>query len=351
MEIGKTIGVLGSGAWGIAVAFHWSKLGYDVYIWSFEEDTYNEMQFNNHCGAFMPGVLLPKNIFFTKDLEVVFENSSLIFEFIPMPYLRNILEICKSFYIEKKHVIVATAKGVERDTYLIATQVIRETLSHNNPEVFFGGLNTAAELVKNKFSSGIVSSRNPEIGILLCRLMNTELFKVEFCSDIVGIQICVSLKYIISVINGVFSGGNVSKNVMSFFATKCLKEVSGIIVSSGGKIETIFDIVGSLDFFVYQSIFENGKMQVGSFVGRGVSLENLNKSYCIAPEGIGALISIINLGQHLGQELPICESIKDYIISGYSINLIDRINLLTLKNNINAERLLKLNYQKENGLI
>jgi glycerol-3-phosphate dehydrogenase (NAD(P)+) len=329
VEIGKSIGILGAGAWGVAIALHWARLGYDVYLWCFEDEAYTDMLVNHKAGPFLPELTIPKNIHPTQNLQDVFDNTSLIFECVPILYLRHVISECHPFYVEGKHVVISTAKGVESESYLTATKVLQENLSPNHPEMFFCGINNAKDLAVKNFSAGVISGTDVPLCLKIRRLMDTDDFKVEFCPDIVGLQICSAFKHMLAIILGVFRGMNASGNTTVFFVTKCFKEISTVVETAGGNVETVFGLVGSLDLLLNSACIDNPKFQLGCFMGRGVSLEEINRNFCVIPEGINALISIVGLGQRLGLDLPICQATRDYLVSGYSIDLIARAKFLS----------------------
>jgi len=329
VKIGKSIGVLGAGGWGVAIALHWARLGYDVHIWCFESEVYYDMSVNRLAGPFMPGVAILDNIYPTQKLEDVFQNTSLIFECIPMTYLRQVMETSKPYFVEGRHAIISTAKGVESETNKLATKVLCETVSIHNPEVFFCGIGQAYDVVAENFSAGLIVSNDINFAIEIKGLMDTPSFKIEVSSDIVGAQVCASFRYMLTILLGVFKGKMVSHSTTVFFITKALKEISAIVRALNGNIETVFGLAGSLDL-IMDPCHDDRTFQLGCSVGQGISLEKINKSFCVVPEGISALISIVDLGNNLGLDLPICQAVKDYVVSGYTIDLINRAKFLTM---------------------
>ena len=328
MHIGRSIGVLGAGAWGVAIASHWARLGYEVYIWCFEEEAYADILVGK-AGPFLPGVTISPNVHPTQELKDVFANASLIFECVPILYLRHVITECEPYYLPEKHLIIATAKGVEPESYLIATKVIRSVLTAMHHELFFCGINYAKDLAIKSFSAGVISGNEPGLCLEIRRLMDTDDFKVEFNPDYVGLQVCSAFKNMLFIVLGVFRGMNASANITAFFVTKCFKEIGNIVKSAGGQVETVFELVSSLDILVDSANIEsNPKFKLGCFIGRGIPLEEISRNSCL-PEGINALISIVGLGQQLGLYLPICQAVIDYVVSGYAIDLIARAKFLS----------------------
>lgn len=325
----KKVGVLGVGAWSVALALHLARLGYDVCIWCFEDEAFEEMKEKKTSGPFLPGYTLSDNIRPTQSFEEFFEHSELIFDGVPLVYLREVAETYKQYYVKGKHLFVSMAKGVELDSYLTATKVLQEVLSPDLPELFFSGIGTAQNLADQVFSVGIVAGCDPRLALKLRRMLDTKHFRVDFSDDVVGTQVCTAFKHLLTVIFGVFEGaGAASKVQVTFFITRCLKEMMSVVKSAGGKSETVVGLTGGVDLLIGSSCGGGQKYRLGNCIGKRMPLEEINKNLCFVPEGIGAFMSIVGLGQRLGVEIPVCMAVRDYLLSGYTIDLLDRVGSL-----------------------
>lgn len=57
----KTIAIIGSGSWGVALGIHLASLGNSVKIWSFMQEECDLINNEKKC-KFLPEVIIPNNI-------------------------------------------------------------------------------------------------------------------------------------------------------------------------------------------------------------------------------------------------------------------------------------------------
>lgn len=335
MEVGRSVGILGVGSWGVALAIHFARKGFDVYLWCFEDDIYIDMKANRTSGPFLTGLLLPNNVYVTQNMAEVFLHANLIFECIPTLYLRAILEPCISFFDINRHCVVSTARGIEADTYCFSTQIVREVLHKQAKELFFSGMNSAEDLAFKRFSTAIISAAPDALNeaLYIRKLLETAEFKIEVSADIKGVLVSVAFKNLVTIIMGVLHGTAASENVRFFFLNRCFKEIAQVVRCAGGNIDTVLGIACSYDLWMnYKSVHDMRRFDIGCFIGRGVALEDINKDSYVIPEGLNVLLSIIDYAQSFDIKLPLCNAVKEYLISGYAIDLFERThNLIALE--------------------
>ena len=65
-----TVGILGAGSWGTALAMMLNKNGHDVTVWSIDAKEVEMLQTEREHKSKLPGVKLPEELKFTNDLEI-----------------------------------------------------------------------------------------------------------------------------------------------------------------------------------------------------------------------------------------------------------------------------------------
>ena len=86
----KTVAVIGSGSWGVALAIHLAKKGNRVNIWSFDQTEADLINNDKKC-KFLPEVDLPKNIYCYTNFEDTLKDASFILHVTPSKFVRNII--------------------------------------------------------------------------------------------------------------------------------------------------------------------------------------------------------------------------------------------------------------------
>ena len=112
----EKICVLGAGSWGSALALVLAKKGYEVSLWTLNEEQANKINKTKENIEYLPGVLFPNNIKVTTDIEESVSNSKLIVLAVPSQAIRTISKQIKPF-VKDKQILVDVAKGLEKGTY------------------------------------------------------------------------------------------------------------------------------------------------------------------------------------------------------------------------------------------
>ena len=72
----KTIAIIGSGSWGVALGIHLAKLGNKVNIWSFLEEERDIINNEKRC-KFLPEAIIPDGIYCSTDYKEVIDNTAI----------------------------------------------------------------------------------------------------------------------------------------------------------------------------------------------------------------------------------------------------------------------------------
>lgn len=108
----KSIGVIGAGTWGLALARALASNGNDVTVWSAIPSEIDELV-TTHKNHRLPEMIIPDSIAFTKSLEVACQNKDIILFAVPSLYVRETAEKVRSL-IPDYQFIVDVAKGIEK---------------------------------------------------------------------------------------------------------------------------------------------------------------------------------------------------------------------------------------------
>ena len=70
----RNISIIGSGSWGVAIAMHLAKKGYNIKIWSFMQEEADLINNERKC-KFLPNIEILDNIYCTTDMKEAIEDS------------------------------------------------------------------------------------------------------------------------------------------------------------------------------------------------------------------------------------------------------------------------------------
>ena len=128
----KKIGVLGAGTWGMALARMLCNAGNYVLVWSALEAEIDDLQKTRRHPK-LPDMVIPKELQFTKSMEEVCTGKDILLFAVPSVFVRSTTAAARPF-IPDGQVIVDVAKGIEPDTLMTMSEVIRSELEKENCE-------------------------------------------------------------------------------------------------------------------------------------------------------------------------------------------------------------------------
>ena len=135
--MGESVGVLGGGSWGTALAILLANKEFKLDMWVRNEDQVTAMNSFRENNRYLPNISLPENLLVSSDIEKTVFNKDVILLSVPTHGVREALNNAKK-YIKKNQIIVNVAKGIENDTLLRISQIVAEILPDNNYAILSG---------------------------------------------------------------------------------------------------------------------------------------------------------------------------------------------------------------------
>ena len=124
------VGVIGAGSWGTTLARVLAGNGFPVQLWCFEEETAGQIRADRENRNFLPGVRLPATIESVTDLSEALQQKELLLLAVPSHVFRGILNQMLPYLsrVKKGCLWISATKGIENDSLLTMTDILRETL-------------------------------------------------------------------------------------------------------------------------------------------------------------------------------------------------------------------------------
>lgn len=301
----KNIAIVGSGSWGVALAVHLASIGHNVKIWSFMEEERDIINNEKRC-KFLPGLVLPKNIYCSTDFEEVIKDSELILHVTPSKFTRSTFKQYKQ-YVGNKPIIIC-GKGFEKETLETLDEVILEEM----PEAKIGvlsGPSHAEEVSVAVPTALVIASKHQNILKKVQDSFMSEKMRIYTSNDVKGVELGGALKNIIAFCAGVAAGIGLGDNSFAALITRGLKEISRLGVELGGKEETFYGLSGLGDLIVTCLSEHSRNRKAGFLIGQGMSLEDTKKQVGMVIESIDNIEVAYELGKLHNIEMPIVETV------------------------------------------
>lgn len=310
--------VLGTGSWGSALGLTLAKKGYEVSMWTLNEEQAKRINKTRENIDYLPGVLFPNNMTVTISLEEAVLNSIIIVLAVPSQAIRSVCNQIKPF-IKDEQIIVDVAKGLEKGTGLRLSEVVEEELP-NNPYVTLSGPSHAEEVARDIPTTVVVASTNLEVARRVQDIFMGPKFRVYTNPDIVGVELGGALKNIIAFGAGICDGLGLGDNSKAALMTRGIREISRLGVAMGADASTFSGLSGIGDLIVTCTSMHSRNRRAGILIGQGKSLEETLEEVKMVVEGITATEVAYEVSKKLNVDMPITSAIYSILHSKLNPN-------------------------------
>ncbi len=175
-----------------------------------------------------------------------------------------------------KSPILILTKGLKyekkKQKIFTISEDIKKTNKNINVSVLKGPC-LAKELSNKKQTSVIVANKNIKTAKKICSMITTKYYLTETSKDVIGVEICSSIKNIYSMIIGAGDSLNMSSSLFK----KSINEMIYITKYFKGKIETALGLAGIGDLYVSAAGGRNSKM--GNYLGQGYTFNKAKRKF------------------------------------------------------------------------
>ena len=309
------IGVLGAGTWGMALARMLQLSGNQVTVWSALEREVEEFSATRRHPN-LPGMVIPEDLQFTKNMEEVCRDKEILLFAVPSPFVRSTARKAAP-YIKDNQIIVDVAKGIEADTLYTMTQIIADEL--RNPAVKLVALSgpTHAEEVAKDLPTTIVSAcEDLEAAERVQQVFGNTCMRVYTNDDVLGVELCGAMKNIMALASGVALGLGYGDNTKAALITRGMAEITRLGIAMGCKPQTFYGLAGIGDLIVTATSVHSRNNRCGLLLGQGVAPQEAVKQVGMVVEGINALPAAMLLAEKYGVEMPLATAVNAVVNQG-----------------------------------
>lgn len=312
----KSIGVLGAGTWGMALARMLSNCGYAVTVWSAIEKEIDDFS-TSRVHPNLPQMKIPEAISFTKDIGQACTGKDILLFAVPSVFVRSTAAKARD-YIADGQIIVDVAKGIEPDTLYTMTEVIRDELrkdgNHNNIKLVALSGPTHAEEVALDMPTTIVSAcTDLETAEFVQDIFMNTCMRVYTNVDVVGVELCGALKNIIALAAGISAGLGYGDNAKAALITRGMAEITRLGTAMGCMEQTFSGLAGIGDLIVTATSVHSRNNRAGQLIGKGHPVREAIKEVGMVVEGVNALPAAMALSKRYGVEMPITSAVNAVI--------------------------------------
>jgi glycerol-3-phosphate dehydrogenase (NAD(P)+) len=312
LPISPRIVVLGSGAWGTALALALVRNGRTVTLWAHSPEAAQEIIDAGENKLFLPGFPLPKEITVTGNGEAI-ADADLIVSVIPSEFLRATIARLRP-HMHAAQILVSATKGVENNTYLRMTQVIASSVAEAGLTLPIGALSGpsfAQEVAEGQPTAITVAFEDHAVSALVQREFSGESLRMYTSSDVTGVELGGALKNVIAIAAGIAAGVGLGYNSAAALITRGIAEITRLAVACGGRRETLAGLSGVGDLVLTCTGSLSRNRTVGYELGQGKKLPEILASLGgKVAEGVHTTRAALGLARQHRIEMPIAEQME-----------------------------------------
>ena len=312
------VGVLGSGAWGLALARHFSNEGHDVVGCSESERVVECLSATRTIP--LPGdPELPAEIALTASVEEAVAEKDVVVFVTSSRFVRSMATQAAP-HVRPDAVLVCATKGLEEGTLDTMTEVIAGEVARLRPgldpvTVALSGPSHAEEVAFDMPTAIVAASHDERAALLVQELFSNDVLRVYTSSDVHGVELCGAIKNVIALACGIARGLGFGDNSSAALITRGLAEMRRLGTALGCDQETFFGLACTGDLVVTAGSLHSRNLRCGKLIGSGVPVDEAVAQIGAVVEGLNALPAVLELSRHCGVEMPICEMVGR-VVSG-----------------------------------
>ena len=304
---------LGGGSFGTAMANLASKNGCNATLWVRNKRTVKSLNKTRINKKYLPDYSLDDSLKFEHDLKTAVADKDIIFVAVPSSGFRETLQNIAPHITGQA--IVSLTKGMEKDTFALMSDIIKDEL----PEVNFGvmsGPNLAVEIMQNMPSASVIASESEPLRHAVQSALHSAFFRVFGSDDVTGVELGGALKNIYAIAMGMASAYNVGENTKALILTRALAEMSRFGVAYGANPLTFLGLSGVGDLYATCNSPLSRNYRIGNMLGKGTNLDTAIKKLGQTAEGVNTIAQVHDKAKQIGIYMPITHALHSVIFDG-----------------------------------
>jgi len=308
------ITVLGSGAWGTAMALSLcARVDHEVTLWSNRADHAAALESNRANLRYLPGVSLPATLRITGNDAEAINHAEIVVCVVPSEFLRATMTRL-SPHMHEAQVLVSATKGIEDHTFLRMTEVIHDCLDDARlvlPVGALSGPSFAQEVAAGMPTAVTIAFADASVAARIQREFSSPALRLYTNEDVVGVEMGGALKNVIAIAAGVVAGLGLGSNSAAGLITRGIAEITRLAVAAGGRRETLGGLSGLGDLVLTCTGSLSRNRTVGYELGRGRKLADILSGLDgKVAEGVRTTRAAMGLARDLAVEMPITEQME-----------------------------------------
>lgn len=288
--------------------------GSEVAVWGAFPEHIATVQRDRENKQFLPGHPFPESIRLVAEPSLSFDDPTVIISAVPCQYVRSVWERFADC-TPRDVPIISVTKGIEVDTLLLPTAIIRDCLGEV-PLACLSGPSIAPEVAAGKPASVVAASNDAELARLVQTGLSTDFFRIYTSGDMLGVELAGAVKNVIALAAGICDGIEGGDNAKAALVARGLVEITRLGMAMGASADTFRGLAGVGDLVTTCISRISRNRSAGERIGHGASTEEVIAATSAVIEGIPTTRSVLKLAARYGVEMPIVSGMGLVLFEG-----------------------------------
>jgi glycerol-3-phosphate dehydrogenase (NAD(P)+) len=266
----------------------------------------------------LPNAILEPGIAATTDLAAALDGTDAVLLVVPSQFLRAAAENLAPL-LPTDVPVVLCAKGIERESCALMTEVVAETLP-GVPVAVLSGPTFAKELVAGLPTAITLATTDSGLGERLVGMIGSTAFRPYLSDDPVGAEIGGAVKNVIAIACGIMIGRGMGDNARAATMTRGLAEILRLGHRLGGRGETLMGLAGIGDLSLTCNGMLSRNLTLGVALGEGRSLKDILAERRAVTEGVATAASVVELAGRHDVDMPISQAVNRIVNQGADVD-------------------------------
>ena len=299
-----TVGVIGGGAWGTALAQVVASGGEDIVLWAREAEVVAAINRDHANPQFLPGIALSPAIHATGttgDLAA----ADLWLVVAPAQHLRAVLAECP---LASRPALVLCAKGIEAGTLKLMAEIAAE-MAPFSPVAVLSGPTFAAEVAAGLPTAVTLACADAAVGQAIAARLARPHFRPYLSDDVTGAEIGGAVKNVLAIACGIVEGAGLGQNARAALIARGFAEMTRFGLARGARADTLAGLSGLGDLVLTCSSEKSRNFTLGVGLGRGGRSADLLGGKASVAEGAATAPVLIAAARACGVDMPVCAAV------------------------------------------
>ncbi|AJD43121.1 glycerol-3-phosphate dehydrogenase (NAD(P)(+)) [Rhizobium gallicum bv. gallicum R602sp] len=310
----ERIAVVGAGAFGTALAAVIALAGRSqVTLVGRDPALMADLKAERLHDAVLPGIELPQALEFSAEPDSI-DDADIVL--LAMPSQAQ-ADAARQYgpYLAKDAIVVTCAKGIERATGNLLTDMLERELPQHRVAVL-SGPGFASDIAKGLPTAMVIAASDVAVAERLAQAISGRTFRLYPSSDRIGVQLGGALKNVLAIACGIVEGCGIGDSARAALIARGLAEMSRLVVAKGGQADTVRGLSGLGDLVLTATSHQSRNLRFGIALGRGEKADPLRGELV---EGAFAAAVASRLAEELGIAMPITDAVSAIIEGKLSI--------------------------------